>query len=105
MQHIAKSVLAFSALLAFLPILACAQTRAPQTVTAGPYEVTLNQSSVDMKTPLVTLTVRKDGKLATDLLPYLGTSGLADFTDTKTGAVFHSGVNPAGTATFALDVR
>jgi hypothetical protein len=76
-------------------LLACV----PAFAAAGPYTITLNQSSVDMKImPLVTLTVRKDGKLASDLLPYGGSSGLADFINTRTGVTYKGFINPLGTS-------
>jgi hypothetical protein len=96
MRHLAKSVLFLSALFAFAPHVNAAE---PQTATAGPYVITLNQSSTDVKsTGALTITVRKAGKLATDLRPYGGSSGLADFTNKQTRAVFYTTVNPRYTS-------
>ena len=78
---------------------AIAQSPVAQTVTAGPYAVTLNQTTVDAKgVGVVTLAVRKDGKLATDLLPYGGSSGRADIVDVRTGAAIHTTLDPIGTS-------
>ncbi len=99
MHAVAKSVLLLGVLLAFVPGFAAAAAPTTQTSDAGPYTITLNQTSVDMKVmPLVTLTVRKDGKLADDLLPYGGSSGLADFINTRTGVTYNGYINPLGTS-------
>lgn len=96
----AKSVLLAGALLACVPHAAlAADPPKTQVQNAGPYVIALNQSSIDLKAvSAVTLTVRKGGKLATDLKPYGGSCGLADLTDTKTGQTYYRTVNPIGTS-------
>ena len=100
MRRWAKSVLVLGTILAFA--LGTAIADAPQqyqVVAAGPYTMTLNQSNVPASAPgIVTLTVRKDGKVATDLQPYGGASGYAEFVNGQTGATIRAAVNPAGTA-------
>jgi hypothetical protein len=100
MTRWAKSVLFVSALLACVSHAALAgDPPKTQVQNAGPYVITLNQSSIDPKTVgAVTLTVRKGGKLATDLKPYGGSCGLADLTNTQTGQTFYTTVNPIGTS-------
>src|SRR5471030_1533752 len=102
MHGVAKSVLFLGALLALAPVFAAAAPTT-QTSNAGPYTITLNQPSVDMKVmPLVTLTVRKDGKLAADLVPYGGSCGLADFINTHTGVKYKGYINPLGTSVSSM---
>lgn len=100
MTRWAKSVLLAGALLACVSHAALADDppRA-QVQNAGPYVITLNQSSINLKTVgAVTITVRKGGKLATDLKPYGGSCGLADLTNTQTGQTFYTTVNPIYTS-------
>jgi hypothetical protein len=100
MNRWAKSVFLAGALLACVSHAAlAADPPKTQVQNAGPYVITLNQSSIDLKTvSAVTLTVRKGGKLATDLKPYGGSCGLADLTNNQTGATFYTTVNPIGTS-------
>jgi hypothetical protein len=100
MNRWAKSVLLWGALLACASHAAlAADSPKAQVQNAGPYVITLNQSSIDLKSvSAVTLTVRKSGKPATDLKPYGGSCGLADLTNTQTGATFYTTVNPIGTS-------
>ena len=100
MNRWAKSVLLVGALLACVSRAAlAADPPKTQVQNAGPYVITLNQSSIDLKSSsAVTLTVRKGGKLATDLKPYGGSCGLADLTSTQTGTTYYTTVNPAGTS-------
>ncbi len=100
MNRWAKSVFLMGALLACVSHAAvAADPPKTQVQNAGPYVITLNQSSIDLKTVgAVTLTVRKGGKLATDLKPYGGSCGLADLTNTQTGQTYYTTVNPAGTS-------
>ncbi len=103
MHAAAKNALFLAALAAFAPALAAAAAPTTQTSNAGPYAITLNQTSVNMKVvPLVTLTVRKGGKLAAGLLPYGGSSGLAEFTNAHTGVVYEATINPLGTAVSSM---
>src|SRR5580704_4697511 len=100
MNRGAKGVLLMGALLAcaFNTALS-ADPPKTQVQNAGPYVITLNQSSIDLKSVgAVTLTVRKGGKLATDLKPYGGSCGLADLTNTQTGTTYYTTVNPIGTS-------
>src|SRR5947209_8298363 len=98
MHSIAKRLLAIGILAVAVPLLAAAAAAATQTSSAGPYSIALNQTSVDMKVmPVITLTVRKNGKLATDLVPYGGSSGLADFANKRTGVTYKGYINPLGT--------
>jgi hypothetical protein len=84
---------------AFAPLTSLADIAKPQTATAGPYTITLNQSTFTIgKDGFVSLTVRENGAVAVDLLPYGGASGLADFVNTQTGTVFHTTVNRLGTS-------
>jgi hypothetical protein len=70
-----------------------------QVQNAGPYVITLNQSSIDLKTVgAVTISVKKAGKPATDLKPYGGSCGLADLTNTRTGQTLYTTVNPIYTS-------
>jgi hypothetical protein len=100
MTRWAKSVLLMGALLACAQHIALADDPPKtQVQNAGPYVITLNQSSIDLKSVgVVTLTVRKGGKLATDLKPYGGSCGLADLTNRQTGQTFYTTVNPIYTS-------
>ncbi len=100
MNRWAKGVLLAGALLACVSGTAfAADPPKTQVQNAGPYVITLNQSSIDLKSvSAVTLTVRKGGKLATDLKPYGGSCGLADLTNMQTGATYYTTVNPIGTS-------
>jgi hypothetical protein len=94
-----KGVLFAGALLAAGSDVAIALAPPAQTIESGPYYITLNQTTVVAnETGVVTLTVRKYGNLATDLLPYGGASGVAELVDTRTGASIHTTLNPLGTA-------
>jgi hypothetical protein len=96
----AKGVLLAGALLACVSNGAsAADPQKTEVQNAGPYVITLNQSSVNLKSVgAVTLTVRKGGKPATDLKPYGGACGLADLTNTQTGTTYYTTVNPVGTS-------
>lgn len=100
MNRWAKSVLLVGALLACVSNAArAADPPKTQVQNAGPYVLTLNQSSIDLKTvSAVTITVRKGGKLATDLKPYGGSAGLADLTNAQTGQTYYTTVNPISTS-------
>jgi hypothetical protein len=98
MNRWARSVLLVGALLACVSHAAlAADPPKTQVQNAGPYVITLNQSSIDLKTvSAVTITVRKAGKLATDLKPYGGSCGLADLTNMQTGQTYYTTVYPIG---------
>jgi hypothetical protein len=100
MLHWVKGVFCLGTLLTCVPHTAvAADSPKTQVQNAGPYVITLNQSSIDRKAVgAVTITVRKAGKLATDLKPYGGSCGLADLTNTQTGQTYYTTVNPIGTS-------
>jgi hypothetical protein len=100
MLHWVKGVFCMSALLTCVQHTAvAADPPKAQVQNAGPYVITLNQSSIDLKSAgAVTIGVKKGGKPATDLKPYGGSCGLADLTNTQTGQTLYTTVNPIYTS-------
>jgi hypothetical protein len=115
-MHNAKSIFFLCALVALTSSHAAAQTQLTstpavqthameppavkaQTVAAGPYTFTLHPWTVSANTVgVVLVTVNENGALATDLVPYGGSNGIAELVNRSTGGTLHLRLDPAGTA-------
>jgi hypothetical protein len=72
--------------------------RGVRTARAGPYAVTLDRTSVPAGTPAaIAVTVTKNGRLATDLHPYLGGLAHAVFVNASDLSYLHVHPMPPGT--------
>jgi hypothetical protein len=71
----------------------------PLEVISGPYTFALHATTLAANTVgILVVTVSEKGALATDLVPYGGSNGIAELVNQSTGATLHLQLDPAGTA-------